>query len=148
MAKVLVILIVAVIIESVGVAFLSGGIKEINKGGGAAREMSASSIARIVKSGVTNGKILVGVGLEAVFFGCLLYLLARRDVSLIWPLTSLGFIFTTMAAVVFLGEKVSWVRWTGVALITLGAGLISYSESAKPDAAPPAEAASAPLGPQ
>jgi drug/metabolite transporter (DMT)-like permease len=148
MAKIFVILIVAAIIESIGVAILSGGIKEINKENGGAGGVSVSSVARIVKAGFTNGKVILGVGLEAVFFGCLLYMLSQKDVSLIWPLTSLGFIFTTLAAVVFLGEKVSWVRWTGVMLIAVGAGLTSYSEAAKQNAAPPPEAASTPIGPR
>jgi uncharacterized membrane protein len=148
MAKIFVILVVAAIIESIGVAILSGGIKEINRESGGGREITVSSIAHIVKAGFTNGKVILGVALEAVFFGCLLYMLSQRDVSLIWPLTSLGFIFTTLAAVLFLGERVSWVRWTGVMLIAIGAGLTSYSEAAKQNAVPPPETASAPPGPQ
>jgi uncharacterized membrane protein len=145
MTKIIVVLIVAAVIESVGVAFLGGGLKEIN----GAREISASEIARVVKSGATNGKILAGIGLEAVFFGCLLYMMSVRDVSFIWPLTSLGFIFTTLAAEFILHEPVTASRWAGVLLITLGAGLTGYSEAAKghsPPAAPTTQSAS--LGPQ
>jgi drug/metabolite transporter (DMT)-like permease len=40
----------------------------------------------------------------------------------------LSFVFATFAAILFLGEHVSTVRWIGVALIVLGAGFISYSE--------------------
>jgi drug/metabolite transporter (DMT)-like permease len=66
-----------------------------------------------------------------VFFGALLYLLAQRDVSLVWPLTSLGFVITALAARWVLREEISWMRWGGVVLIVLGAGLVSYSEVAK-----------------
>jgi drug/metabolite transporter (DMT)-like permease len=145
MTKIIIILIVAAIIESIGVAVLSAGIKEI----GSAKEISVSEIARIIISGATNGKVLGGIGLEAVFFGCLLYMLSLRDVSFIWPLTSLGFIFTTIAAEFILHERVSAIRWMGVLLIALGAGLTGYSESAKgqtPSSAPAAQ--STPLGPQ
>ena len=149
MAKIFVILIIASIIESIGIAILSGGLKELNKESGGSTAISVSSIARLIKSGVTNGKIILGVALEAVFFGCLLYMLSQKDVSLIWPLTSLGFIVTTLAAATFLNEKVSFIRWAGVILIALGAGLTSYSESAKPaPVAPPPDAASTVLGPQ
>ncbi len=145
MAKIILLLIVAAIIESIGVAFLSGGLKEIN----GARQVSAREIARVVSQGVTNAKIVLGVALEAVFFGILLYMLSKRDVSFIWPLTSLGFIFTTLAAGLFLHEKVSVARWAGVLLIALGAGLTGYSEAAKEQQAPAKPpAASAPLGPQ
>src|SRR5580698_4863287 len=144
MAKIFLILIIASIVESIGIAFLSGGLKEI-KG---ATKISPVEIARVIKEGATNGKILLGITLEAAFFGALLYMLSVRDVSLVWPLTSLGFIVTTFAAQFILHEKVSPVRWAGVLLIALGASLTSYSESSKQPPAPSAPAAeSTPLRP-
>lgn len=145
MTKIIVILIIAAVIESVGIAFLGGGLKEIS----GAREITPGEIARVIKSGATNGKILAGIGLEAVFFGCLLYMMSVRDVSFVWPLTSIGFIVTTLAAEFILHEKVSASRWAGVALIALGACLTGYSEAAKgqsPAATPASQ--STPLSPQ
>ena len=145
MTKIIVILIVAAIIESVGIALLKGGLNEIS----GAREITAGEIARVITSGATNGKILAGIGLEAVFFGCLLYMMSVRDVSFIWPLTSLGFIITTLAAQFILHEKVTASRWAGVALIALGAFLTSYCEAAKEQKLPaPPTTQSTPLRPQ
>jgi uncharacterized membrane protein len=141
MTKIFVILIVASIIESVGIAFLSGGLREIN----GVAEISTSEILRVARDGVTNGKIILGVALEAVFFGALLYLLSQRDVSFVWPLTSLGFIVTALAAQFILHEKVSVIRWVGVLLIALGAGLTSYSEASKNTPAPPPTVDSTPV---
>jgi drug/metabolite transporter (DMT)-like permease len=131
MTKVLIILLVALLFEAIGVVFLSRGLKEI-------REMRTGrprEILTVLKLGATHGSILTGIAFEAVFFGALLYLLSQRDVSLIWPLTSLGFVITALAARWVLHEQVSWVRWSGVALIVVGAGLVSYSESLKSSAA-------------
>ena len=50
------------------------------------------------------------------------------DVSFIWPLTALGFVFTTIAAKFILHEEVSLIRWGGVLSDRVGAGLITYSE--------------------
>lgn len=133
MAKIFIILVVAAIIESVGVAYLSMGLKEIN----GAKHISPAEIGAVIKQGATNGKILLGIALEAVFFGALLYLLSKRDVSFVWPLTSLGFIVTALAAHFILHEKVSAVRWAGVLLIALGASLTSYSEASKKNTPPP-----------
>lgn len=135
MAKILLILLVAAIIESAGVVILSGGLKQIR----GAREITVSEITRVLKDGCTNGKVLLGTALEAVFYGFLLYMLSRSDVSFIWPLTSLGFIVTTLAAKFILDEKVSGPRWAGVTLIALGVFLISYSESVKNKPNPPSE---------
>lgn len=145
MAKLFIILIVAAIIESVGVAFLSGGLKEIE----APSTISVSGIMRVIKGGATNPKILLGITLEAVFFGCLLYMLKQNEVSLVWPLTSLGFIVTTLSAAIFLKESVSWQRWFGVFLIALGAGIIGFAKSAEDKKAALINApTSAPLSPK
>jgi uncharacterized membrane protein len=135
MTKVLIVLLLALVVEAVGVVFLSKGLKQI----GEVQTISAREIGRIIAKGATNGSILLGVALEAAFFGALLYLLSQRDVSLIWPLTSLGFVITAIAAKFVLGEEVSALRWAGVAMIVLGAMLVRYSEKAKekpPEAAP------------
>ena len=135
MTKVLIVLILALIVEAVGVVFLSKGLKQI----GEAQTISAREVGRIIAKGATNPSLLLGVALEAAFFGALLYLLSQRDVSLIWPLTSLGFVITAFAAKFILKEEVSASRWAGVALIVLGAALVSYSEKAKttpPEATP------------
>jgi drug/metabolite transporter (DMT)-like permease len=136
MAKILLILIVASIVESIGIAFLSGGLKEIH----GATEISASEIVRVIKDGACNRKVILGIALEAAFFGALLYMLSVRDVSFVWPLTSLGFIVTALAARFLLHEKVSPVRWAGVLFIALGAALISSSEATKKIDAPPSAA--------
>ena len=138
MTKILIVLILALVVEAVGVVSLSKGLKQI----GEVQTVSAGEIGRIIGRGATNPSVLLGVALEAAFFGALLYLLSQRDVSLIWPLTSLGFVITAIAAKYILKEEVSALRWAGVALIVVGAALVSYSEKAKtkpPESAPAAQ---------
>ena len=127
MVKIICILLVALILEAVGVVFLSKGLKEI----GEVNRISVTEIVGIIGRGAKNPNLLTGILFEAVFFVALLYLLSHRDVSLIWPLTSLGFVITALAARVFLHEQVGWVRWSGVLLIVLGASLVTWSEKLK-----------------
>jgi drug/metabolite transporter (DMT)-like permease len=128
MTKVIFILLIALVLEAVGVVFLSAGLKEI----GEMKSVSAMEIGRIIKRGATNAKVLLGVLLETIFFIFLLVLLKQNDVSLIWPLTSLGFVLTALSAKFILHEQVGGARWIGVALIVVGAGLVSWSEKNKP----------------
>jgi drug/metabolite transporter (DMT)-like permease len=121
------------------VVFLKKGITKV----GEVKQVSAAEIVRVVKAGATSPSVLLGVFFEALFFVCLLVLMAESDISFLWPLTALSFVMTTVAALVFLGERVSSVRWAGVVFIMIGAGLISYSEHAKPKP-PPRSAALAP----
>lgn len=133
MAKLLLILIIGLIFESAGVVLLKKGVTQI----GAVKAVNAVEITRLVKAGVSNPQILLGVFFEALFFGCLLFLMSRSDISFLWPLTGLSFVFATLAAMVFLGERVSGIRWAGVVLIMIGAVLISYSEHRKEKPDPP-----------
>ena len=127
MAKLLLILFIGLVFESVGVVLLKKGITQI----GEMKTVNVAEVARVVKAGVTNGQVLLGVFFEALFFVCLLVLMSRSDISFLWPLTALSFVFATLAAMVFLHERVSGVRWAGVVLIVVGAALISYSEQNK-----------------
>ena len=127
MGKILVILVIGLVCEAAGVVLLKEGIDSICRG----KDVTVANILPIVLKGATHFKILLGVFFEALFFACLLYMMSQRDISFVWPLTSLSFVMTTLAAVFYLREPVSWTRWAGVALIMLGAGLITWSEKVK-----------------
>ena len=132
MGKVLLILLIGLLFEATGVVLLKKGITQV----GDFQRVNTAEIVRVVKSGARNSNILLGVFFEALFFACLLALLSRSDVSFVWPLTALSFVMTTFAALIFLNEQVSSLRWAGVILIMIGAGLISYSEHSKPKPLP------------
>jgi drug/metabolite transporter (DMT)-like permease len=121
--KFILILLIALVFEAIGVVFLSGGLKQI----GEPKTINAAEITSLITRGATNKNILMGVFFEAIFFGFLLYLLSQKDVSIVWPLTALGFVITSLAAKIFLKEEISSVRWTGICLIVLGASLVTCS---------------------
>ena len=133
MAKLILILLIALVFEAIGVVFLSKGIKQV----GDVPKISTVEIARVIRTGVTNVNIILGIFFEAIFFAGLLILMSKGDVSFIWPLTSLSFVMTAIAAKWFLHEQISAARWTGICLIMIGATLITWSEkSQKQHAAP------------
>ena len=132
MTKLLLILIIGLVFESAGVVLLKKGINSI----GEIRQVSAAEIVRVIKAGATNAQIWLGMLFEALFFGCLLLLMSKSDISFRWPLTALSFVFATLAAIIFLHEQVSNLRWVGVLFIMVGAAFISYSEHIKDKPAP------------
>jgi drug/metabolite transporter (DMT)-like permease len=129
MFKLLVILLIGLCFESAGVVSLKKGINNI----GAMKSASLAEILRVGKAGAVSPQILAGIFFEALFFLCLLILMSKTDISFLWPLTGLSFVFATFAAIWFLGERVSTARWIGVIFIMIGAGFISYSEHARAD---------------
>jgi uncharacterized membrane protein len=139
MAKLLSILLVGLLFESAGVVLLKKGITQI----GDMQSVTSTEILRVIKLGAVNPQILLGVFFEALFFLCLIILMSKSDISFLWPLTALSFVFATFAAILFLGESVSLVRWIGVILIVIGAAFISYSQHIKEGPPPPDQSTSA-----
>jgi drug/metabolite transporter (DMT)-like permease len=125
--KFILIMLIALVFEAIGVVFLSAGLKQI----GEPKTINAAEIASLITRGATNKNILLGVFFEAIFFGFLLYMLSQKDVSIVWPLTALGFVITSLAARIFLKEEISTVRWAGICLIVLGASLVTWSAKPK-----------------
>ncbi len=133
MAKLLLILLIGLVFESTGVVLLKKGMQHV----GEVRQVSVSEVVRVLKAGVVNPSILLGIFFEALFFACLLVLMSKSEISFLWPLTALSFVFATFAAILVLHERVSGIRWAGVVLIMIGAAFISYSEHSGPKTPPP-----------
>jgi multidrug transporter EmrE-like cation transporter len=62
-------------------------------------------------------------GLSAVVW---LWVLTRLDVSVAYPLVSLGFVVTFAAGVLCLGESWSWPRVLGAGCIVAGVMMLAY----------------------
>jgi drug/metabolite transporter (DMT)-like permease len=127
MTKLLIILFVALTFETTGVILLSKGLKALE----GPKSYALGEIARLVGRAITDKNILLGVAFEAVFFIGLLVMMSNADVSFVWPLTSLTFVFSTIAAKFYLHEQIDPLRWAGVIFIVVGAGLITFTEKKK-----------------
>lgn len=135
MVKILIVLFIALFFEALGVVILKSGIDQLTAREkmvqGGAIKVSVAAVLRLIGHGFTNGRVLLGVLFEAIFFAGLLILMGHRDISFVWPLTSLSMVATTLAAILLLHERVSGLRWTGVVLMMFGAALITVSEQKK-----------------
>jgi drug/metabolite transporter (DMT)-like permease len=69
---------------------------------------------------VRNPYIFTGVVFLAVYFFLYLIALSWADLSFVLPLTAVSYIFAAVLAKVFLGEEVSWLRWAGTIIISVG----------------------------
>lgn len=134
MTKILIVLFIAFSFEAIGVITLKKGLDQIGPRFTVRKATTPmwKNVLKLVGDWFTNKNVLLGLLLETIFFILLQYLLGQRDVSFVWPLTALSYVLTTLAAQFFLHERVNATRWGGVALIILGAALISYSEHAEP----------------
>ena len=54
-----------------------------------------------------------------------MYMLKTYPFSLVYPLSSMSFLFGMFVAIIFFKETVVWQQWVGVFLILAGCGLIA-----------------------
>ncbi len=124
MLRLYLVLAIALVVESVGNVYITKGMKEL----GEVQIRSLESVASTVRRGATNVHLLGGVALLAVFFGLFLAMLSWADITVVLPLTSIGYILTAIFAQWLLHEQVSGVRWFGTLLIVVGVYFIQKSD--------------------
>lgn len=71
--------------------------------------------------------ILAGLVMMMFFFFSYIAALAYTDVSVANPMTALSYVVVTFYAALAMHERVSWKRWLGVSLVTLGAIFVGLS---------------------
>ncbi|MBI2580292.1 EamA family transporter [Candidatus Woesearchaeota archaeon] len=78
-------------------------------------------------SSLRNINLLIGVFLYAAPTPVYLWALKNANLSLIYPINSLTYIWVSLLSVRFLGEEMNRHKWLGVACIILGVSLLAYS---------------------
>jgi len=73
--------------------------------------------------------IAVGIALLIGFFASYLTALSWADLTFVLPATAFGNILVEMLARFWLHETISWQRWLGVILITVGVGFVAQGPS-------------------
>lgn len=75
----------------------------------------------------TNGYVVLGLACYVVSVAVWLLALSRVEVSYAYPMLSVGYILTAVAAFYLFGESLTPVRIAGIAVIILGVILVSRS---------------------
>jgi len=83
------------------------------------------NLADIVWSMAFNPFILGGLTLYVISFGLWIAVLARMQVSIAYPLLSLGYVIGVFAAYLIFNEPISFQKLLGVALIMAGVAVLA-----------------------
>lgn len=75
----------------------------------------------------TSLPIIAGLFFYVIAVIIWMMVLSRADVSLAYPLSSLGYVFATILAVALFHEHVTWLRGIGVGMIIFGVFMISQT---------------------
>ncbi len=72
----------------------------------------------------TSPYIILGCGAYVCSMLCCLAVLSRVQVSVAYPIGSLGYVLSAFAACYLLNEKLTYNQWLGIAVIILGVFLL------------------------
>ncbi len=73
--------------------------------------------------------IATGIALLIGFFASYLTALSWADLTFVLPATAFGNVIVALFARFWLHEAISWQRWLGIALITIGVGFVANGPS-------------------
>lgn len=119
-------MILAVTAGTVGDILLSQGMKGL----GDISTKGFGGICQTALQAMTEPKIIIGTAMLALFFFLWLAVLSWEDLSVALPLQALNYVIVALLARFYLGEQVTPLRWSGIALVCIGVLLITKSSQA------------------
>jgi multidrug transporter EmrE-like cation transporter len=90
-------------------------------------EFAASNLVPVGVRLATEPHIAAGIGCYVVSVVVWVLALSRVEVSIAYPMLSIGYVVNAVAAYYFLGEAVSPLRLLGIGVIVLGVFLVARS---------------------
>ncbi len=70
--------------------------------------------------------IALGIALLIGYFASYLTALSWADLTYVMPATALGNVIVALLAHFWLHENISWLRWLGIVLITVGVAFVAH----------------------
>lgn len=119
----LTLVIICIFAGAAGQIFWKQGMSSMDRIGGLNDLLQLKTILAVF----TNKYIILGIMLYAMSVFLWLGAMSSLDVSFMYPLLSLGYIITAVLAFIFIGENITLLRWTGIALVVAGCFLITRS---------------------
>lgn len=104
-----------------GNVLLGKGMKQL----GELRGWSPPALEALFAKAFTSGWIWLGIGSLLLFLVLFMVVLSWADYSFVMPVSAASYALVPLMSHFLLAEKVSPLRWTGVALISVGVALVS-----------------------
>lgn len=114
-------ILIAVIIGVIGQLFLKAGLNALG-----AIDFSKGLMTSYTKI-FLSPLVLLGIFIYLISVVFWLYVLSKVDLSFAYPFLAISYVLIILASQWFLGENVSFLRWTGVLVICFGVFIVSRS---------------------
>ena len=120
MIKVVLLLLFFICCSTGGEIAMTHGMKQVGEPG----SFHPVAILRFLGSAARNSWVWLALPLLAVSFYSLLILLSWAPLSLVIPASSFNYVVGTFGAKYILGENVTFKRWAGVVMVSMGVTLV------------------------
>lgn len=120
MTRVAVLLLVVVCASTAGELCITRAMKFA----GEVKNFHPLELMRVFGRALRVGWMWIGLMLMMVAFLAMLIVLASENVSLVVPVTALSYAAGAYGSRVLLGERITSLRWLGVALLCIGVALV------------------------
>ncbi len=118
--KTFVMILIMIIAGPLGNVMLGKGMKSV----GNTAITSPADLAHVVERVFTTTAIWLGVASLLTFFVANILVLSWADYSFVQPASSMAYGVVALLSIFLLGETVSPLRWTGIAIICLGVFIV------------------------
>lgn len=90
--------------------------------------LALGTLGQLVTKAIASPLLWCGLLIYALNFFLWILILYKVDLSIAIPVGSTGYILVPLAAIIFLHEHISLLRWGGIALIVLGIHFVSQTQ--------------------
>jgi drug/metabolite transporter (DMT)-like permease len=95
--------------------------------GAAGLKAGAMNLELNIRSLLANWKLAAGLGLYLVSTAFFVKGISHGEISVLFPLVSLGYVWTTLWSKLFFGEAMTRVKLAGLGLILAGCALLNLA---------------------
>lgn len=127
--KTRVLTLMVVITNVIGNVMLSHGMQQVGK------IVSASPLDYV--RAFADPWTVAGVSILVIWMISDLALLSAADLSFVLPVTASAYVLIALAGHFFLHDRISWIRWIGIAVITMGVILAEETPARTTEGASP-----------
>jgi multidrug transporter EmrE-like cation transporter len=123
MLKVVLLIVLSEAFNVIGQIFFKKSTNSIDAG----KMRGLSGHMGYLASMLSKGSVWLGFGFQVLSVASWLLALAQADLSFVFPLGSIQYIFILFGAHIFLGEKIDKMKFIGTMLVVAGIVLIAIS---------------------
>ncbi len=93
-------------------------------------KFGAAKLTYTLSGILTNYWIFIGIGMYAIGAGVLIISLRHGELSVLYPLVALGYVWVNFASAYFFHEPLTTLKWVGIGIIILGMCFIGIGSHA------------------